>query len=77
MLLLSGRVDYRHSVGGDRITVTDVRSVPTARVLVDGVPGGDPAPLDGTVTSVSFTCSGDRLTEHDGDRLTVVYERVS
>jgi hypothetical protein len=76
-LILTGRSDFRYTAADGRLTVFDATSAPSARVLVDRVQAGQPMQLTNAVGSASYTCTGDRLTQRDGERLTVEYTRES
>jgi hypothetical protein len=75
-LVLTGRSDFRYVAAGGRLSVSDVRSAPTAVVLVDEVQRGDPVPLRTMAGSYAYRCAQDELVQSDGDRLTVVYRRA-
>jgi hypothetical protein len=73
---LSGRVDFRYSASEQgALIVSDVRSAPLARVLVDDRQVGDPVAMRPETGAMSYSCSGDELIQR-GDQLVVVYTRV-
>jgi hypothetical protein len=73
---LRGRVEFRYAAS-DRgtLTVSEVRSAPLARVLVDERQVGEPVALRPATGALSYSCAGDELIQR-GPRLLVVYARA-
>ncbi|GLH95232.1 hypothetical protein [Phytohabitans aurantiacus] len=75
-LEISGTVTYRYTAADGKVSLSDLESNATGKLFLDGEQYGDPLPFEGSEEPVTYTCSGDDLTQRTF-LFTTEYTRVS